>query len=588
MVYPTKEETIAFINQESPINSKKTFSMVFYKIQEHNYHDSCTYNSLNEILTLFLTKTTKNFHLTTSQFLKLRKYNYNCRHENFFVLMSWLKYNVEKGYIPDELILSDTYIQHIDFDTAYYILKKYKDTPDFNRNIYFKNYHVMERLFRNNDKPFNIETKNIKELEELKTKINFIDTFFQETGLNDDDLLKLENKIYILYSIDKKLYNRDSIYCNFLLYRIYKNKKISLNNLLIYHEFTTIHNYDYLSKFLKSYSKNELKQELFNIINNNSGSHNKVVFLLLHKLYKNTTELKYIEKTVPIQQINNNDNDSNDDLDDLSEDDFSDDEDFKYLTDEQKIEMGIKIKNKMDNKLDNILDNNNLVNIFEIIYNDSYDEELLEIISILYDDLRLNSTLFNYLLSKGCQLTDKLFNLYCKIGNLNIIEIFLENKFKPSDDTFLNINYDSNVKIRDLLKLFNKYNFYINENVLRKIWNKLKNKTFDDDNIKQYTIYVNNDEEFNNLLPELQQNFNKYHEEINLLFNSPYTCVIDYCKTNKITLEQIIACNNNERRQNLLEIYIEQNKIDNSNLIPEMNKVNTQKKIIRKIVKKKI
>jgi hypothetical protein len=176
--------------------------------------------------------------------------------------------------------------------------------------------------------------------------------------------------------------------------------------------------------------------------------------------------------------------------------------------------------------------------------------------------------------------------LYCKIGNLNIIEIFLENKFKPSDDTFLNINYDSNVKIRDLLKLFNKYNFYINENVLRKIWNKLKNKTFDDDNIKQYTIYVNNDEEFNNLLPELQQNFNKYHEEINLLFNSPYTCVIDYCKTNKITLEQIITCNNNERRQNLLEIYIEQNKIDNSNLIPEMNKVNTQKKIIRKIVKK--
>ena len=572
MAYPSKEQVIEYINLNAPINSKKTFSTVYSYINRYNYNNSCTYESLNEVLTLFLTKTNKNFYLSYNQIFRLSKYTY-LNTSDKFITLPWLKLNIEKSYIPDVIHTSDTRIHTIDFDSVYCLLKKYKDASDFNRNVYFRNYHVLEKLFRNNDVMFNIESTDPNVLEDLQNKIAFIDKFFEETGLNPDDLLNMSNKIYIYFNINKKFYNRNSIYCNFLLYRIYKNYKITIYDLLIYHEFTNSHIYDYLNKYFKKYDKNDLKEEFLKC-KNMDNSYN-ILCLLSLKTLKNNNILTHNN----IFQTNNNDADTID----------SDDEDFKYLTDEERLEMGLPNKNNI-NKI-NLCDasKNNIISktiiIFEAFYNDNYDEELLEIVSILFQKKYVKTSFFNFLLSKGCNLTDKLFNQYCKIGENELIEIFLENKFKPTDDTFLKINFNSNTKITSLLQLFNKYNFYINDTILPQMYNKLKLQGYTDDMIKSFTIYVNNDDEFTKILPQLQENYKKYYEQKTKINNGCIVEINDYFKSNKLTLDIIIECENIVLRRNLLELYKEQNNISNNNIVSD---INTKKKVIKRIIKKKV
>jgi hypothetical protein len=567
MVNPSKQQVIDYINANSPITSKKAFSSIVSKIHEYNHHLNFTYEDLNEIFILFFSNVKKNFYLTTNQIFKFIKYSYIGYNFKNFVTMPWLKYNIEKGYVPDEGMLNDSRIQHIDFDSIYYLLKKYKDDPNFNRNIYFKNYHMLDKLFRNNDLIFNIDTKDPVELVELEDKIKFIDSFFEDTGLNSNDLLNKNNKIYIPYHIDKKNYNRDNIYFNFLQYRIYKNNRLTISELLVYREFCTKHNYNYLTKYFKKYSKNELKTELIKIIKTDHKS--EIINFLLTKIVTDNSK--------QIQLNNNFEKEFESDSDISNDEDY--DDDLKNLTFEQRLEMGlIKLQDSRLSLLD--------TTIFETFYNDKYDDELLEIISIIYDGTNLNINLFNILLNNGCTLTDKIFNLYCKIGDLRIIEIFLENKFKPGDEIFLNINYNNSTKIINLIKLFNKYNFYINDNIIPQMWNKFKNIDISDEIFKNSTIYINNDDEFNKILPQLQENYNKISEEKKILSTGTIYEINDYLKSNKLTIEMIIECENIEKRRNLLEIYKEQN-INNTNN-NTIDITDGKKRIIKRIIKKKV
>ena len=115
-----------------------------------------------------------------------------------------------------------------------------------------------------------------------------------------------------------------------------------------------------------------------------------------------------------------------------------------------------------DNYFNNILNNISFIinnpftidnKIFDIIYNDKYDEDLLMIIGGMFNSESYHShseiqiKLFNHLINKGCPLTEKAFKLYCKYCNCVIIEIFLENKFKPTDDIFLQVNFDNTTHI---------------------------------------------------------------------------------------------------------------------------------------------
>ena len=68
--------------------------------------------------------------------------------------------------------------------------------------------------------------------------------------------------------------------------------------------------------------------------------------------------------------------------------------------------------------------------LFKKIYNDKYDDELLEILSIFISKDGNYEKLFKMCINKTTKfiLTQQLFELYCKIGNLAIIEIFLQVK----------------------------------------------------------------------------------------------------------------------------------------------------------------
>ena len=65
-----------------------------------------------------------------------------------------------------------------------------------------------------------------------------------------------------------------------------------------------------------------------------------------------------------------------------------------------------------------------------------------------------------------------------------------------------------------------------------------------------------------------------------MLNNSSYFELLEYIKTNKLTLEMIMLCKTQEKRLDLLDLY----KLQNGELQKE---IQPKKKIIRKIIKTK-
>ena len=162
MVHPSKQQTLDFIRQNSPIKTKKAFTDVYKYIHQCTYHDDTDENDINDLMISFLTNTVKDMYITTKQINSLRRYGYYHRKE--FIKLPWLKYNVIKGYIPEQSQI-ECFTEFFDFDTVVELLKRHKD---INSHIYFKNYNVLDKLFRNNNELFKIDTKDPKELDKLK------------------------------------------------------------------------------------------------------------------------------------------------------------------------------------------------------------------------------------------------------------------------------------------------------------------------------------------------------------------------------------------------------------------------------------
>ena len=223
---------------------------------------------------------------------------------------------------------------------------------------------------------------------------------------------------------------------------------------------------------------------------------------------------------------------------------------------------------------------------FENIYNDEYDEELVDILSIFIDSSNIYKNIFMLCLNKANKsiLTQSLFELYCKIGNLEIIEIFLENKFIPTDDLVLRIYSE---KIIDIIKLFNKYNYYITEKCFEYIWTNfytyINNNSNGFDNLCKLSIYVNNEDEFKKFIPELTEKYTDYCNKNSKLYNVGK--IYRFYNFQPVKITDIINCNNDIIRKELYEIYLKQNiKEDFKEDFKEGNK--TVKKVIRKVIKK--
>ena len=211
---------------------------------------------------------------------------------------------------------------------------------------------------------------------------------------------------------------------------------------------------------------------------------------------------------------------------------------------------------------------------FKKIYNDDYDEELLGILSMFISKDKLFLNLFKMCVSSSTEniLTQQLFELYCKIGNLEIIEIFLQNKFTPTDDLILKIYSDNLI---DIIKLFNKYNYYITEKCFEYIWINYNIYLKDDLNaIRSISVYVNNENEFNKFLPDLNDAYYKHLKKVNT--NTNIGSIFRNYNYNKklVDLDDIVLCNDIRLRKELYEIYIKQNKeIKHTKIIKKIKKI---------------
>ena len=241
-----------------------------------------------------------------------------------------------------------------------------------------------------------------------------------------------------------------------------------------------------------------------------------------------------------------------------------------------------EIKNKINNntklKLLLLIPEN-----FIKIYNELDNDKILYYLPIIFNEnqLRTNNynqkflTLFKYLIEEeNLELTHDLFLYYCKLGIPYMIEYFLENKFIPNNEIFLNLNPDKYIQC---MCIFIKYNYYITDDILDEIWIKLIGNSIGVTGFIKYTIYINDIELHQKIIDRLI-NVRLNYKDIN---NLSLADLIFY--TDKITLEKVILVEDYEKRKFLLEKYMKQN---NNKL--DINNQANKKRIIKKIIKKKV
>ena len=288
------------------------------------------------------------------------------------------------------------------YNPAYFIyalkLREWESISN-NSHIYFKNYNVLDKLFRNNNELFKIDTTDVQELEKLKAQIDFVDRFFTDAGIDPCLLLSTkENKINIPYHIEKKIYNLEVVYTNYLLYRKFKKLPVNLFELinLSYMLIPRI-NDEYI--LYNTYNK----QQLIHQINSMNDGHMKMK--LLELLTRNTINSKYyydaVNKNYVLEKPIADSDDSDTDENELEQD-------IAHLTDEQRLEMGFPVKPKPT-----IVNTSDGPKIFDIIYNDKYD--WLKTLKDTIEDVKLASVVKNVYLCRNneYQCYQEWFRFFC-------------------------------------------------------------------------------------------------------------------------------------------------------------------------------
>lgn len=175
----------------------------------------------------------------------------------------------------------------------------------------------------------------------------------------------------------------------------------------------------------------------------------------------------------------------------------------------------------------------------------------------------LNEDLVGILKSDSKYLTENLFQNSIIADNSIIVEYFLSNKFQIEHKHFCLCN---SIK---MLGSFKKYNFYLDFESYFKL---IRIKQFTLEELKPYSIYADDDEEFNKIKNKLE-----YCELEKLIQKeSSYDIIklIEYLELNKpnINIETIIYLSNNSNKQILY------NYMNNTNYQKDVN----SKKLIKK------
>lgn len=498
------------ITNSPPIKTKKAFIGLLKEVKSFNEGAyKITLINIDVLLEHLLAKVEKEgLYITAKEIISI--YQHKMHYLDNCTLFSWIIKNIELGFILDDY-MADFIFSGLSIDTVTKLITKY---PQYKDKI-FTNYNSMYCMFYfGQNIPFNYFKINSHLTdEEYISKFEKVDKLCESLNLDITKVFDYRIK-YVNYTLQHKLDNEENImYRNLILYYKQKNLavdivKIISNNIKVFLEFRKIH--DYKDSFFANISFPVVKYSL--------------------------NEMLQIDK---------------------------DKRDFLL----EKFIDPYKIEDKIED--DNV---NNF--IFHKVYNEEFNEEnnkkLLLNLPVLFNYTQSTSRkafydLFISLVNNhNCILTDDVFKLYCKLGICNIVEYFLENKFTPSNDIYLNLVLDK----LNMLKLFVKYNHYMPEDIIVEFYNK-KSAYFEDvDEFIKFTVYVNNEEKHKSVKQKLIDEKNIYSAKMSVT-NLSLAEVINY--NNPVDLETVIDCEDYFKRRELFNIYLKQNN---------------KKTIIRKIIKK--
>jgi hypothetical protein len=231
------------------------------------------------------------------------------------------------------------------------------------------------------------------------------------------------------------------------------------------------------------------------------------------------------------------------------------------------------------------------INLFCKIYTGSYDDILLGKLILS----QINITKLNFMdkyLESGGSLTKRIYNLVCSLKKIELIEIFFQNKFIPSESDIEMIRYGSASDIdliKKILLLFNTYSIYISEKSIIHVC-KLLNLNSEQlyKTIMPYTIYHDDEKKFNEIISSyVTPRISLLNLPLNKLIGSLHEIIPVDPLLYKLTKSEI-NCAPYEQQKIILEIInksLQNIKIDTKIDTKIDSKLNTEisfKKILKK------
>jgi len=427
----------------------------------------------------------------------------NKNYKTYITKYTWLRKNIENGFIVTDLITDNinTYNMLYDELTLVHFQKKGTKDPWQNQKFINKLYSAEYLITKMFISKHLFDQKKISDQKKIDKFINLSENLLKK---HNTQCFKKDNIIHTLtyLMINNNDYFNEHIIILFLLY--YDNHE----------EFYNAHICDIIIKITPQMINDKLKREkkIIDVININNITNEYNVFItnrntmtLINNIYKlNITEFKKI-KIDDILQI------------------FSDPYNKKMFT-----------MDMIYNIYDGIFTDEDY---YKIIFVSEFTEEILKKIN---DKLITNSN-----------ITKKIFKRALQVDNKIIIKYFLDNKYNVTNEDILNT---SDYKI---LQLYKDYNFLMDKDTLYKYYRKY-NYGIRLSNLICYTEYHNHPEDFKEIEKEIELN------KLELLITNNFNKILLITELNEnkpiITLDMIIYLASDTTKKILYDYYLQQQK----------------------------
>jgi hypothetical protein len=476
------------------------------------------------------------FYIKTPEVKKILNYFSYTQEDN--MEYTWFIKNIEKGYVPTAVVIKDV-IPYLNMNNIEYLYEKFsskfKPNEIFTFNLLYNNVFTHE----SNYNP--ILTHNIF-------------TKFKLTGDEINHIMNIHsyNKSYML---DPKPISINNYITNIIKYKKEYNFKYTheeLHGLFTWLQqrniMIPIMNYKYHTDDLEEMNNIEIiRNDFKNMIN-----------------HFNATQL-YGIITIILSNTGSTGGYSNIDLCLNFIVNYCSFDKFKMNNVSEMLKSGSFIRFPLS--------------MFDHFYDDAKDLELVDM--FLTFNKANEQQLFELLINNEfikCS-NEELFNMAIEKGNTSLIKYFINKKFIITEDMILNNTTD---KLLDILVLCAEHGFYITEKCFPHIVYVMfiTNAQFSNfiDKIKNASIYVNDNDEFEKHKKKIIELYDLYHKLVHQILHN-YNNTVEYFKDKKVTKEHIIIAENKRVREYLLNRLFEER---NSTI----KKVIVKKVVVKKVVKK--